>query len=70
LLGDRPGLDLRASVVHRPVETAEALNGLPNQAMHAVIMAHIGAHELGFSTTFAQFLGKARPTSSRRPETI
>ena len=55
----RAGLALGAGIVDRDIETAEARNGLIDQAAHLVLMAYVGMHELGFRAKVTQ-LGNQR----------
>src|SRR6266478_7922564 len=59
LLGNLPGLALCASIIHRDVESAEALDGLSDQGLHVVFMPHVGAHEVGLRPKLTKFLGES-----------
>src|ERR1700758_3644284 len=55
LLRDRAGFTFGAGIVHRDIETSEALDRAVDETTDIVFLAHIGLDEFGFGAERAEF---------------
>jgi hypothetical protein len=60
LFGYWAGVAFDARIVDGYVKAAKALDGLINQVAHVVVMAYVGADELGFNAKRTKFFNQTR----------